>query len=86
MCTIVMQAFAHIFYFFDLQSTYCDTIKQHCDAIGRSAHVVNLGKRATTLQFVAWLRSSPIKLTIHFPCLSIIVQILLLRNSSIQYL
>ena len=26
-----------------LQSTYCETIKQHCDAINRSVHVVNLG-------------------------------------------
>ena len=25
------------------QSTYCETIKNHCDAINRSVHVVNLG-------------------------------------------
>ena len=27
------------------QSTYCETIKQHCDTIDRAVHVVNLGER-----------------------------------------
>lgn len=31
---------------FSMQSTYCDTIKQHCDAINRPVHVVNLGALA----------------------------------------
>lgn len=26
-----------------MQSTYCETMKEHCDSIGRSVHVVNLG-------------------------------------------
>lgn len=29
-----------------VQSTYCETMKQHCDTIGRSVHVVNLGEWA----------------------------------------
>lgn len=29
-----------------LQSTYCETIKQHCDAINRPVHVVNLGEHS----------------------------------------
>lgn len=31
------------------QSTYCDTIKQHCDAINRPVHVVNLGGHYETV-------------------------------------
>ena len=27
-----------------LQSTYCDQLRQHCETIGRTVHVVNLGK------------------------------------------
>ena len=27
-----------------LQSTYCDNLRQHCEAIGRTIHVVNLGE------------------------------------------
>lgn len=28
-----------------MQSTYCSTIKEHCDTVGRSVHVANLGAR-----------------------------------------
>ena len=27
-----------------LQSTYCDHLRQHCEAVGRTVHTVNLGK------------------------------------------
>lgn len=30
-----------------LQSTYCDTLYQHCQSIGRSIHLVNLGVQRT---------------------------------------
>ena len=36
-----------------LQSTYCETLKQHCDAINRSVHVVNLGAPLVTLRVCA---------------------------------
>ena len=26
-----------------MQSTYCDNIRQHCENIGRTVHIVNLG-------------------------------------------
>ena len=26
-----------------VQSTYCDNIRQHCETVGRTVHVVNLG-------------------------------------------
>jgi len=26
------------------QSTYCETVRQHCETIGRKVHVVNLGE------------------------------------------
>lgn len=26
-----------------LQSTYCDHLRQHCETIGRTVHIVNLG-------------------------------------------
>ncbi len=29
--------------FLTVQSTYCDNIRQHCETIGRTVHVVNLG-------------------------------------------
>ena len=31
-----------------LQSTYCDNLRQHCEAIGRTVHVVNLGEPSST--------------------------------------
>ncbi len=31
-----------------VQSTYCDNIRQHCETIGRTVHVVNLGVLKTT--------------------------------------
>ena len=31
-----------------LQSTYCDTLRQHCEAIGRTVHIVNLGSVSRT--------------------------------------
>ncbi|GAB4822828.1 hypothetical protein N2152v2_009874 [Parachlorella kessleri] len=33
------------------KSTYCETIKQHCDAIGRSVHVVNLDPAAEQFKY-----------------------------------
>lgn len=33
------------------KSTYCDTIKQHCDAINRSVHVVNLDPAAEEFKY-----------------------------------
>lgn len=32
-----------------LQSTYCETIKQHCDTIGRTVHLVNLGESCAAM-------------------------------------
>lgn len=31
-------------YCLGLQSTYCDTLRQHCETIGRTMHIVNLGE------------------------------------------
>ena len=33
-----------------LQSTYCDNLRQHCEAIGRTVHVVNLGEPSINLR------------------------------------
>jgi GTPase SAR1 family protein len=33
------------------QSTYCETIKQHCDAINRPAHVINLDPAAEEFKY-----------------------------------
>ena len=30
-----------------VQSTYCENIRQHCETIGRTVHVVNLGALKT---------------------------------------
>ncbi len=27
-----------------VQSTYCDNLRQHCETVGRTVHVVNLGE------------------------------------------
>lgn len=27
-----------------IQSTYCDNVRQHCETVGRTIHVVNLGE------------------------------------------
>ena len=38
-----------------LQSTYCDHLRQHCEAVGRTVHTVNLGE----------LPSSPCNVAVH---------------------
>lgn len=32
-----------------LQSTYCDNLKQHCDTVGRTIHIANLGEERNGL-------------------------------------
>jgi len=41
------------------QSTYCETIREHCATIGRSVHVVNLGDSWAWLLRLSFLGPSP---------------------------
>lgn len=36
-----------------VQSTYCDNLRQHCETVGRSVHVVNLGESPSELSIAA---------------------------------
>lgn len=50
-CTLCIKNKSVIF--FGMQSTYCESLQQHCEVINRTVHVVNLGELSTSTTWIA---------------------------------